>query len=258
MQTQVYAFPVLMLALFAGYAVWMMSKTKRAVASLGPAMHGFFARSGYRYPDMAPEPVESHVQRALTDAQGLMAGNVQTQTHYVRNFHGLAVHFTQGSQATERGHSYWSQWTAPIAAPPRVPFHIADKSLASLGKAVREAFSNTTRHWQARYPHPVETGIPAIDSRFVVYGTDPNAVRYVLQQNPALVAALMQATEVDLWVDAQNATFNDPAQKNINAALGGMVGQMALGFDYGKRMDMSLPVHDRVAELLAMAVRAAQ
>jgi hypothetical protein len=66
----------------------------------------------------------------------------------------------------------------------------------------------------------------------------------------------VQCVEVDLCVDAQGAVFGDPMQKNMNAALGGMVGQMARGLDYGKRMEASVPVHERMSEILALAARA--
>ncbi len=140
-----------------------------------------------------------------------------------------------------------------------MPFQIADRSLSSVGKAVREAFSNMTRNWSARFPHQVpQTGNPQFDARFVVLGHDPNAVALLLQQSPALCAQLLQCVEVDFWIDAQACVFSDPLQKNMNAAMGGMVGQMAMGFDYGKRLEMSIPVHERMSEIIALAVRASQ
>jgi hypothetical protein len=40
--------------------------------------------------------------------------------------------------------------------------------------------------------------------------------------------------------------------------MGGTVGMMAVGLDYGKFMQLSIPIHDRIAELLAVAMRASQ
>ena len=37
--------------------------------------------------------------------------------------------------------------------------------------------------------------------------------------------------------------------------MGGMVSNMAMGFDYGKRTKLSIPVHERIAELLATLIR---
>jgi hypothetical protein len=39
------------------------------------------------------------------------------------------------------------------------------------------------------------------------------------------------------------------------AAMGGMVGGMALGFDIGKRTEAGIPIHERVAELLGTLAR---
>lgn len=256
MNAQVYAFPLIMLAAFGGYAFWMMNKRKAALANAGPAMHDFFARTGFRYAHLPPEPVEMHVQHAMMEANDMSARDRITQ--YVRNFHGIPVRFEQAMVSTANGASISGSWSAPVQAPPRVPFQIADRSLSSVGKAVGEMFSNTTRNWQPRFPQPVQTGIPQLDGRFVVFGLDPNAVRHVLQQNPQLVAALLACAEVDLWVDAAGAVFADPMQKNMNAAMGGTMGNMALGFDLAKRMEMSVPVHERMSEILAMTVRAAQ
>ena len=256
MSVQVYAFPLFMLLAFGGYALFVMNRTKKAVAGLGPAMHSFFTRTGFRYAHLPPEPIEAHVQQAMMEAQDRSAHDRITQ--YVRNFHGLPIHFKQAYVSTSEGFSVSASWSAPLQRPPRVPFQIADRSLSSVGKAVKEAFSNTTRRWEPRFPQPVQTGDARIDSRFVVYAYDPNAVRAMLAQNQGLIAALLQCAEVDLYVDAREAVFSDPMQKNMNAALGGTVGQMAIGFDYGKRMDMSVPVHERMSEILAMCVRASQ
>ncbi len=254
MPPQLY-FTVVLMAGAVAYSVWMMKKSRGAIASMGPHMLSFFQRTGYRYTDLPPEPIEPHVQRAMAEAQQLSGANRSVE--YVRNFHGVPVRFQQSTRTDDKGMSISCSWSAPAQQPPRYGFHIADKSLDSVGKAVREAFSNMTRVFTAKHPHRVEIGIPAIDSRFMVFAHDPNAIRGLFQHNPALVALLTQCIEVDLWVDAHGAVFSDPQQKNMLAAMGGTVGSMAIGFDYGKRMDLSIPLHDRMSELLAMALRAA-
>ena len=249
--------PLLIMAAFFGYTLYVKSKSKQAVAGMGPAMHAYFAKSGFRYTDLPPEPVEAHVAKAMYEAQAPpVAGDRIIQ--YVRNFHGLPILFKQTYATTPKGSSVSASWSTSLTTRPRVPFHIADRSLWSVGKELREVFSNMTRAWSPRFPHPVQTGIPQIDARFVTFGLDPNAVRALFQQNPALCASLLQCVEVDFWLDAASCVFADPLQKNMNAAMGGMVGQMALGFDYGKRLEMSIPVHDRMSELIALSVRASQ
>ena len=250
-------FPILMIAAFIGYYVFVQSKQKKAMALMPAAFREFLMRSGYRYPDMPPEPVETHIQRAVAEMNAPhQAGDKVIQ--YVRHFHGMPILWKQEYHRLENGASASASWSTALRQPPRVPFHIADRTLSSMGKAVREAFSNTTRNWSPRFPQPVQTGIPQIDSRFVVYGFDPNAVAGMFHQNPALVSVLLQCVEVDFWIDQHACVFADPLQKNLSAAQGGMVGMMATGMDIGKRMEMSLPVHERMSELIALTVRATQ
>lgn len=251
-----YLMPILLMVAVGGYAVFTQSKIKKATSNLGPAFRDFFLKTGFRYPTLAPEPVDLHVQHALAEAAAPHTGPNRI-IHYVRNYHGLAVHFRQSYEVTNKGLSISGSWSAPLHAPPRVPFHIAERSLSSVGKVVKEVFSNVTRHWRPVHPVEVQVGIPAIDGRFVVYGHDVEAVRRLFHTNPALVAALVASTEVDLWIDAREAVFADPGQKNMNAAMGGMIGQMAMGVDFGKRLELSIGVHEHVSELLAMSIRAA-
>ncbi|CAN5666486.1 hypothetical protein BH09MYX1_BH09MYX1_50630 [soil metagenome] len=249
-----FVFPVVMLVAAGGYTAYMMSKRNQAMNAVGPAMHDFFQRTGFRYPDMPPEPIAAHVQRATFEAQSPAGSRA---IHYVRNFHGITIHHHQAFMQTDAGYSVSCSWSAELPRPPAIPFQVADKSLSSVGKAVLEAFSNSTRQWSPRHAHDVMTGVPNLDQRFRILGRDPNAVRALFQRDPALAAALLQQVEVDLWVDDQRAVFSDPSQKNMNAGMGGTVGQMAMGFDIAKRMDLSVGVHERISELLALAVRAA-
>lgn len=246
-------FPLVMMVAFGGYYFWTMSKRQKALADSGPALRDFFQRTGYRFADMPPEPFEAHIQRATHEMQAGNAGN----THYVRNFHGIPIHFQQAFQNTANGYSMSCSWSAELPRPPAIPFHVADRSLSSVGKAVYEAFSNMTREWTPKHPQDVVTGIPNLDQRFKVMGRDANAVRALFQRDPALVAAILQQVEVDLWVDERRVVFADPMQKNMNAGMGGTVGSMAIGFDMVKRLELSMAVHDRIAELLALSVRAA-
>lgn len=255
MNASAYVFPLVMLAAFGAYAFWMMKKRQESIAGAGPAMHAFFQRTGFRYAHLPPEPVEMHVQHAVAEASNMTARNIVTM--YVRNFHGIPMRFEQAYVSTNEGYSVSGSWSAPAPAPPRIPFHVADRSLSGIGKAASEMFSNSTRNWSPRFPQQVQTGNPQLDGRFMIFGIDPNAVRWLFQQNPQLVAALSQCAEVDLWVDPSGAVFADPMQKNMNAGLGGTIGNMAVGFDIARRMELSVPVHDRVCEILAMSLRAA-
>ena len=57
-------------------------------------------------------------------------------------------------------------------------------------------------------------------------------------------------------VAPDSVRFSDPLQKNVTGAMGGTVGMMAMGSDMMKMMELSIPVHDRMAELLAVLARA--
>ena len=240
------------------YMVWMKGKAKQSLADARPAFHNFFQQTGYRYADIESQPVEAQVDRAYHDAAHPdPTGNVNL--HYVRDFHGVRVHY-RSKTWVEKGTSsttYYrsNQWDADVPAPPRIPIHIADKSLASVLKTAKELFSSSTRNFTPKCSQKVVTGIPSIDDKYVVYGENPDAVRHLLQQNPALPQLLQNWAEVDVWVTADGSCFNDPSYANIQAAMGGMVGNMAMGMDYGKRTEITIPVHERVAELLATLVR---
>jgi hypothetical protein len=252
-------FAVIFMAASIAYMIWMKNKTKQGLANARPAFHMFFERTGYRYADIEQQPVEAQVERAFYEAQNPNpTGNVDL--HYVRNFHGLRIHYSSKTwvEKSLNKTTYYrsNQWyTDRLNAPPRIPVHIADKSLASVLKAVGEVFSNTTRNFTPKCSQQVTTGIPAIDQKYVVYGEHADAVRYLFQQNPALVQLLQDWAELDVWITADGACFNDPSYKNMTASMGGMVGGMALGFDMGKRVEAGMPIHERVAELLGTLAR---
>jgi hypothetical protein len=246
---------LIMLGLFGAYYVWMMKKRTAAMASMGPAIQLFFERTGYRYPNMPAEPIQAHLDRANTDMKAVASGG--SNMEYVRNFGGMPIAFAQRSGS--KGNTYFvsCSWRAQLPTPARVPFQIADKSLDSTMKAVTEAFSNSKRVWNAQFPTRVQTGIPEVDSKYVVYGNDAQAVTTAIRNSAALIALLGQCVEVDLCVGQSEAVFADPMQTNMNAAMGGMVGNMALGFDMQKRLELSIPIHDRIADILMQAARAA-
>jgi hypothetical protein len=259
MNVTAYVFPLVIVALAFGYSVWMRGRAANALANAGPAFTQFFQRTGYRYFDIQNQPPEAQTQRAMDDAKKPPSGG-KHQLHYVRNYHGLPIHYISASGFEQRdGNQVYvvsNQWEAELPAPPRIPVHIADKRLDSTMKAVGEMFSSSKRVFSPKCSQRVKTGVPQIDGQFVVFGEDAAAVAALFQQNPALVALLSDWAEVDVAVTRHNVVFADPIQKNMQAAMGGTVGNMALGVDYGKRTELSIPVHERVAELMAALARA--
>jgi hypothetical protein len=134
--------------------------------------------------------------------------------------------------------------------------HIADKSLDSTLKAAKELLGNSKRVFNPKCREKVLTGIPELDSKFGVWSDDPAGAQQMFRANPALVQLLSGWAELDLSITGNRAVFADPTQKNMQAAMGGTMGSMAIGFDYGKRLDLAIPTHDRVADLFTALVQA--
>jgi hypothetical protein len=243
---------VLFLA-FAGVALFygQAMKRKRA-ASMGPAFRNFLQRTGYRYAELGDAPLEQQAAHGEAVMRDMAKG---FRVHMVRHAHGLTVHHHQAGHATDTGWCSSLSWSLPLAAPPRAVLQIADKSLAGFGKLVKEAFSNTRRTWTAAYPVPVAFGDPELDRRLVCYAEDGYAAQQVLA-TPGLKERLLACAEVDLVVSRAAITFSDPFMKNLNAGLGSAAGRMAMGGDVNKMMELQVPVHDRIAELLAITARA--
>ncbi len=85
-------FAIVFIGLSLVYMVWMKGKTKQSLENARPAFHAFFERTGYRYADIAEQPVQAQVDRAYHDAaHPNPSGNVDL--HYVRDFHGVRVHY---------------------------------------------------------------------------------------------------------------------------------------------------------------------
>jgi hypothetical protein len=257
MSYQLVVYPVLV-GLSLGYSFWIRKRASQALDRAGPAFTDFFERTGYRYIDMRHVSAAAQAERALADGR---AGKGGSDVHYVRDYEGLAIHYTmsfgQHKQDLRTVYYRTNQWHAEIPAPPRVSLHIADKSLQSTMKQVTELVSREKRVFTPKCAQQITTGIAEIDRKFVVFADNPEAARAVLVQNPALVAMLLAGwAELDVWVTRDGATFADPGQANMQAAMGGTIGNMATGFDHAKRLDLTTPVHERVADLLATLVRA--
>lgn len=242
------------------YSFWMRKRMTAAYENAKPMYVAFFQRTGYRFSDMPDASAEAQANRSFEDAKKPQTAG-SFDLHYIRDFYGVRLHYRSSSGWRKDGTKqiFWrsNQWEADLPAPARTTIHIADKRLDSTMKAIGEIFSNSERVFNAKASQKVQTGIPEVDKNFVVFGEDPNAVRALFANNPGIVPLLSGWAELDVAVVGSHAVFADPAQNNMNAAMGGMTGNLALGLDVGKRIELSIPVHDRVAELMATLVRAA-
>lgn len=242
----------------AAYFVWMKKKTGAMLAQTGDAYRMFFERTGYRFPELGGAPLEAHAQLGEKKTRDMMSGSGKAiEQHYVRDFHGLPVEFVQYYGAGEKENSYVmsAHWTAKTQHHSRVLWECAEKSLVGVRKAVGEMFTSGSRSYQPSYPHEFKSGDPQLDARFFFYAQDPNAAQAIVQ-NPHLKQLLLASTEVCLVVRPHEIFFSDPMQKNLHAGAGGTIGRMATGFDMMKSLELAIPVHDRMAELLAVTARA--
>jgi hypothetical protein len=243
---------IVFLLAFVAFALFYGASMKRKRAqALGPALRGFLERTGYRYAPLGPAPLDQHVAHGEAALRDLARG---FDLHMVRDFHGAPIHNHQAGRPTADGWASSMTWRLPLAAPPHARFQLADRSLTGLGKAVREAFSNTQRRWSAVYP--IQVALPAeLDRRFLCYSDDPIGAQRALAA-PGLAAQLLACTEVDLVVRPDAITFSDPFAKNLNAALGSAANRLAMGSDPAAMMHAHIPVHDRIAQLLVDTARA--
>ena len=264
MKLQQILLPILLMGAFGAYALWMMSKRKKMMANLGPAFRAFFERTGYRYTDIAQAPLDEQVRKAEADMTALQRGTKAYEMRVVRDFHGLPVyhHNYMGAPPAGSGSSATTvmscRWSVPLAQPPRVLWEVADRSLSGMGKAVKEAFSNMERNWAPTYQVRVDTGDAQLDGRFQIYAQDAQAAHAVpgILATPGMKEALLACPEVCLCVLPGEVYFSDPFQKNLRSAMGGTLGMMAMGFDMEKMLDIQIPVHDKITELLAQTARA--
>jgi hypothetical protein len=246
-------FPILLMAVFGGYSLYVIRKRK---AGMPQAFRMFFERTGYRYADIYDRPLEEHVMHGQTLMANARHGY---RVHLLRDYYGVPVHSVQelghrheGSTSTT---SMSASWFCPLPQAPRVRLQIAERSLKGFGKNLREAFGSSERIWEQVYPLEVESGDPELDRRFMFFGFDPAAVRYALSA-PGLRELLLGCAEVDLCVHPDRIEFSDPSQKNMTAGMGGTIGMMAMGSNMTRWMEMTIPVHDRIAQLLGTTARA--
>ena len=97
-------------------------------------------------------------------------------------------------------------------------------------------------------------GDPELDRRFALFTpVDERRIAAILS-NGQLRTALMQCAYVDLQVTPQGARFSDPKDHNGTAALGGVEGLIRFAGIPGRVFELTLPVHERIANILLGAL----
>jgi hypothetical protein len=239
---------------FIAYSIWMKKKTG-AMQDLMPAAYRMlFERTGYRVAALGPAPIEAHVAQVVKNYAAI-AGAGEHREAWLRDFHGVQIQYDSYMGTNESGARVMSaRWSTINQTPPRVQWEVAEKSLVGVRKAIGEVLSKMTRGWAPSLPNQFQSGDPEMDARFFFYASDPNAAMAIVR-DPSIRGHLLASAEVCFCVHAGEIFFSDPMQKNVNAGIGGTVGQMAIGLDIMKRTELMIPVHDRMAELIAVAQR---
>lgn len=260
-----FPFQLLTPILFVGFALFAFfymkkfgrASAEKAIVEAVPLMRVFFERTGYAFADARGQGVDRQIQRW----QQMYAASMRGQgydVHFVRDFHGLEIHWEQFSGQRDGAYVLSQSWWAPMPQMPRTVFHIAEAELASsVSKLAKEMFTSMKTNWKPAFQRQIKTGDRELDARFVVYGEHDDAVRAVLA-DPSLKQALLACAYVDLRVVPDSVRFSDPQQKNTLAMMGGTYGAMQYAGNPGKAFEVTLPVHDRIATILYTAASRAR
>jgi hypothetical protein len=250
---------IVTMAIAGAFVAYWLYRASRQRAAAPDTLREFLARTGYRYADIPEEPLEAQVLHG--QALASRAGGRGYRIHMIRDFHGLPIHL---EQATEHGRrdggrqvSTTAAWWMPLARTAAIRLQVAERSFGGATKALKELVTSHERTWSQRYPVRVEVGDRELDERFAFFGIDEGEVRSALGRADVR-DLLLGLAEVDLCVHEDRVVLSDPLQRNVAAASGGALGQLALGTDPARRVAMAVPVHDRIAELLVAVGQACE
>lgn len=209
-----------------------------------PLIRMFCERTGYAFPDFRHAPPAAQAQRWEEEYRRAQ-GNVSSMGRLVRPYQGLEVNWEHESWREAGYRVYKQAWWAPAPWPINAPFHLTDRRTLHPKLAPGQ-----TSSWRPAFDRMVPIGDPELDQRFALFTpVDESRIRAILQ-NGQLRSALLQCAYVDLQVTPQGARFSDPRDENGTAMLGGVDGLIRYAGFPGKVFELTLPVHERVANIL--------
>jgi len=227
----IFGFGTIISVLFFVFAIRMTKNLQRGQQDQALYFREFLEKTGYRLADMMDAPLDEHV-RSLEQRYGdPLLWQQGFKLEYERHEYGKVVQL----QIFYRNARSGSVWRVPLDKPPPLQFHVL--------KGVKTAPAFSTQ---------VKIGDPQWDKHFKVYGEDPQALRQLLPVS-GLRDMLESCITVDLRVLAGEVIFSDPRNKNVNAALGGLMGQAITGSDPKKNQDMVNPVYNHITDLVLLA-----
>ena len=204
-----------------------------------------FEATGYEHAACQGQPMEAQLEYSRERTKDPMAG-----VHLIRDAQGLTLHFKTSVTMAAMGVQYAAQWFGECR--PSFGLHLIDaKLLGAEGRKAARA-QGYERDLQPAYDSEVAISIPVLASRFKLFTTDPARALAWLQQ-PDVQQRLGALHSVDLLVQAERITLNDPMMDNLRA--GGSTAQM-LAQTPQQRGEYMVTVHQNVAGLLHSAAGA--
>jgi len=221
------------------------------VADSTPLVASFFARTGYAFDDLrnAPPAVQTQrweeLYRRSTEGHGLAI-------NLVRFYQGIQVHWENVARYEYRKISWSQTWSAPAPAPISAPFHLTER------RNLQPSQGSATSNWRPAFDRMVPIGDPELDHRFALFTpVDEQRIRAIVT-HPQLRQQLVASAYVDLRVMPDGARFSDPSDNNAVAMLGGPVASIPYLAAPGRKLEITVPLHDRVANILLGAVSLAR
>ena len=223
------------------------------VAYSTPLVTSFFTKTGYAFDDLRGAPPAMQTQRWEDMYRRTMNGE-SFAIRVARMYQGIVVRW-ENVTAYQYRRVVWSQtWSAPAPAPLSVPFHLTERK----NLQPPNPQSNMQSNWRPAFPQMVPIGDPELDHRFALFTpVDVARVRAIVT-HPQLRQSLLTSAYVDLKVMPDGAHFSDSRDENAIAMLGA---QQAAHLDMvapGKKMDDTVPMHERIANILLGALSLAR
>ena len=222
--------------LLLGFMFWSMRNLSKGQLNQDQYFKDFLEQTNYRFADMPDAPIDEQVQALMAQYADTTLWQQGFQTNYLRREYGMEVLL----QIYYKNATSGSCWRVLLDKAPTVNYHILRKVKCT-----------------PLFAQQIKIGDPLWDKKYKVYGEDPEAVRQLLLDS-GLREMLETCITVDLRVLPQEVVFSDPTNKNVNSAMGGLMGQALTGADPNKNQSMVTPVYNHITDLVLLAASKSQ
>ncbi len=229
-----------------GGGFFFMSRMQKAGVSFLPGgqqgvqsfEHAMTSRLGYAsQPDASKDP-----------AADIRAGK-PARTHMQRHVQGRVVDWASETQYQGTSTSVTNAWSVQLPAGARIPLHVSSASLGSIAKGAGDFMTSRRRTWAPRFAAETKTGDEALDRAVRIF-TQPGYESQVQQllSDPTIRNLLLQLPFVDVVVEGNSVSLQDPFQELLTKLMGGPMGMMQMLTPQG--IEKQVWMHDAVATLL--------